>query len=580
MRSHTVAMPEGSFIAITEGLRDVLLQLRHRKDMRTLWIDQLCVNQDNNDEKSHQVSLMAEIFRGALRVIIWLGKEADQSSETVDRIAELVDQIKDSGRSRPPILDAELAPRSPAWIAIAKLLHRPWFSRLWTLQEAALAAKCDVLCGAKEISLSLISGLGFDFGLEEKRYWTEIALSIHHAASFNATNERFITDHRMACIARLRGSKFLSASNLLDMLRYDQASVSKDRVYALYDFLPAALIKRVGHPNYCSEYSDTQLFQTVATVALTKMACLAFLCAAGRAKQRHGFGAPSWVADWACRKEYAALWTLDKDMELWGAGRLYRAGLVPSPCLAETRPGGALIVDGKIIDSIDEFSASFSFQTQPYVFEKMFHEMNGYQSFARKHLKELRVCLDLFKRLSSISDLAASEGACLDTLVAGIKYHTGFESAALKRCSTDEVTNTLKVLHRISRDGVSENIADLRRPQWLDSEGFLRPQTIRADLGPDERTSISVGAADKYLGGSSGALRHVSVAQRQANSCRGAGFLCHKERSPWLRTGSGARPAKADPRDGDLAERGSTCCNRWLLNAFRSAPDPIRSGGV
>ena len=66
--------PSGSeTLAITQNLAIALPYLRHEKHFRTLWIDALCINQQNLHERSSQVKMMGDIYRLADRVVVWLG---------------------------------------------------------------------------------------------------------------------------------------------------------------------------------------------------------------------------------------------------------------------------------------------------------------------------------------------------------------------------------------------------------------------------------------------------------------------------------------------------------------------------
>ncbi|PMD30940.1 HET-domain-containing protein, partial [Hyaloscypha variabilis F] len=66
----------GRTLAVSPNLHDALVGLRQtntcRSDGRIMWIDQLCINQQDNDEKSKQVQMMGAIYSKASRVIIWL----------------------------------------------------------------------------------------------------------------------------------------------------------------------------------------------------------------------------------------------------------------------------------------------------------------------------------------------------------------------------------------------------------------------------------------------------------------------------------------------------------------------------
>lgn len=62
-------------IAITANLASALVQLRNTDQSRTLWIDQICINQIDVHERNQQVALMHKIYSKAENVVIWLGEE-------------------------------------------------------------------------------------------------------------------------------------------------------------------------------------------------------------------------------------------------------------------------------------------------------------------------------------------------------------------------------------------------------------------------------------------------------------------------------------------------------------------------
>ncbi|EME81956.1 uncharacterized protein MYCFIDRAFT_18284, partial [Pseudocercospora fijiensis CIRAD86] len=59
---------------ITRSVHDALQRIRYRNRDRYLWVDAVCINQEDDAEKSQQVSKMLTIFKKALHVVIWLGE--------------------------------------------------------------------------------------------------------------------------------------------------------------------------------------------------------------------------------------------------------------------------------------------------------------------------------------------------------------------------------------------------------------------------------------------------------------------------------------------------------------------------
>lgn len=78
----------GTTLRIGQNLYQALLRLRHRLIEKVLWIDAICINQADNQEKEHQIPLMLQIYQAASRVIVWLGEEADHSTQALNAIVK------------------------------------------------------------------------------------------------------------------------------------------------------------------------------------------------------------------------------------------------------------------------------------------------------------------------------------------------------------------------------------------------------------------------------------------------------------------------------------------------------------
>lgn len=137
---------------VTANCYSALKRLRKADSPRTIWIDSLCINQDLVLERNHQLGLMSQIYGRASRVVVYLGESADESDKAMDWIRE-IDVPSDFGQfaSSDPYYGRVKIIR-PDTTMIEALLRRPWFSRVWVLQEVALANKAVVCCGNKEIS--------------------------------------------------------------------------------------------------------------------------------------------------------------------------------------------------------------------------------------------------------------------------------------------------------------------------------------------------------------------------------------------------------------------------------------------
>ena len=168
-------------VDIHSNLYAVLQQLRQRRYSRFVWIDAICINQEDDAEKSTQISMMRTVYREANCVLVWLG-EASGLEESALTIMPAITKILQETVDNRHKLDADKAdtftsvglpePSHGIWSALGSLMMRPWFRRLWTLQEVVLPKIVQVLCGRKTITWETLE----DFVVIIRRYelddWT------------------------------------------------------------------------------------------------------------------------------------------------------------------------------------------------------------------------------------------------------------------------------------------------------------------------------------------------------------------------------------------------------------------------
>lgn len=97
--SVTLRISETSIINITKNLSDALRRFRKPGVPRTLWVDALCINQSEIQEKNRQVQLMGQIYQYAQTVLAWLGDVSDAKIDTGS--IELVGSLAFVGRGMP-----------------------------------------------------------------------------------------------------------------------------------------------------------------------------------------------------------------------------------------------------------------------------------------------------------------------------------------------------------------------------------------------------------------------------------------------------------------------------------------------
>jgi hypothetical protein len=146
-------------VEITLNLDCALRHLRHEVKTRTLWIDALSTNQDDTQERSHQVQIMGKIYSAAQSVIIWLDPVKSTNLHLKALLGAM--QFHFSNESATPttlfdyacsvisLIEANTSanPKDCLLDALQWIVERPWFGRVWVVQELALARTARVHIG-------------------------------------------------------------------------------------------------------------------------------------------------------------------------------------------------------------------------------------------------------------------------------------------------------------------------------------------------------------------------------------------------------------------------------------------------
>ena len=148
---------------VPSNLVDALRVLRKEKDALLLWGDAACIDQSNVSERGHQVNLMGKVFAGAERVHIWLGQSNGDAEEAFGCIHDILEIDKSVPYGSRDTVEGTKALKAfydnipgTRWNAFARLTARPWFTRIWVIQEVGLAPEATVMCGELEINWNLL----------------------------------------------------------------------------------------------------------------------------------------------------------------------------------------------------------------------------------------------------------------------------------------------------------------------------------------------------------------------------------------------------------------------------------------
>lgn len=494
---------DGVNIEIGSNLHKALTQFRHPLLPCWFWIDQICIDQDNNVELLSQIALMSDIFQKAQTVLIWLGETANgsevameilpllvrhiqfaqdrrliaESSSLISRYAESVRVwfskymiflpywvVSQSARNpstleQPeeqlslPILDKQGALAT----ALGKLLERDYFDRVWTLQEAALGRKVEVWCGNKTFPFLVLERL--QRGCEEDRYgfWGNILGSMSYSI------RRANPDHPDAALnAHLRIIRTLqsdavatSSATALNSIRQLGCKDHRDRIYSILHFFEPGLRDTIIG---LGDVDIARLFQSVATEEL-RQGSLDYLGAAGTSQHRMTYkntlqdssrpylSLPTWVADWTYAVRSHGFWTHNRICTQSRGEALYNAGgrqVSNTDSLAAQ--GNVLKLDAIFVDQLQALIDPFHTPRRP---EGASDERNFvkdslpyYQAHVQKVMQTGQDCNDRY-------------GSEIDTILAGrrtmiadlMPFATGVNATGiLVRASEPAITTAFEAL--------------------------------------------------------------------------------------------------------------------------------------
>jgi hypothetical protein len=144
---------EGREFKITKNLSEALYNLREEKRAIRLWADAICIDQQDDDERNQQVSLMGQIYSIARHTVIYLGHSTpsiDAAFQYAVSSAKDISSEEDERHKSPEELQLQLVAR--------ELLDRAWFTRIWVFQELVLSRDPWVQCGKSRLNWTTFCG--------------------------------------------------------------------------------------------------------------------------------------------------------------------------------------------------------------------------------------------------------------------------------------------------------------------------------------------------------------------------------------------------------------------------------------
>jgi hypothetical protein len=291
---------------VTRNCHGALLRLRELGETR-VWIDAICIDQTNNEEKAAQIPLMNYIYPVAKEVIVWLGHiegERDSNAQEIESMAIslLEDLSVEEIRTFDTFLEIAQSGEHPElrWKALSIIFGHIWFTRLWTHQELILSTNAMFVMDYHTLQFNQL------------RLATEVIHRSSDQMSFRQLpsyiNEVFkdysgfrdglerARGRTLACVNRRNPLPWQKASVLghVNMGRLFKCYEPRDRVYGILGLLDSDIRERIP-----VDYSKPveQVYTEFTKLIIESSRSLEVLVRAGLC--RGPSPCPTWVQDWS-----------------------------------------------------------------------------------------------------------------------------------------------------------------------------------------------------------------------------------------------------------------------------------------
>ncbi|KAI1182260.1 putative heterokaryon incompatibility protein [Nemania serpens] len=291
---------------VSERVYDILHDRASCLATRYIWIDSICINQDDEKEKSSQVRLMRNIYTSSYQTIVWLGYAPD-ANDAVGFLAHLRRRMTfDDPVERASRPLTELNIENPGWSALTKLINHDYWSRSWVIQEVAVSKKIIISYGGELITWDHFSSLiQVMFSADPNTLW--------HISKiyWRNTSDAPPMDAGLQIVSLGHLREMVSAKqsiNLFDLLISSINSVAtdpRDNIYSVHGISTAA-----DTGDIVPDYSSTieRPFLATAEYILKQNHPSRMLHLAGIGFHRNTEIRTSWVPDWSAKRLARMYW--------------------------------------------------------------------------------------------------------------------------------------------------------------------------------------------------------------------------------------------------------------------------------
>jgi hypothetical protein len=354
--SHVIIL-DGAALPITWNLLQALNSLRQVQKTGLVWIDAICINQQDLDERSQQIQIMSKIYSGAQHVIVYLGGEADGSQNVPTLCTQIMTACLFRGRSgtdAAAMLEAPLEPigmeelraaglpdvGDPAWDQLQAFCRRPWFVRKWVIQETVLARSLTFICGAWSADRILLEAIPLAAACQ---------LPVHRGSACSLptkdeTGFRRILEMKDMGL-RSPGYEPRDLISLLDIFRTSCATDSRDHVYALLGLSKESKEPELV-PDYREKVADTYCRYSKYLIRQGRGLDLLY-CITG---DDSSIKVPTWVPDWS----FAGMPHFRFRTARGENGHFRAGGVASRDSVRLGRGEGEIIVSAIIIDTVEQ----------------------------------------------------------------------------------------------------------------------------------------------------------------------------------------------------------------------------------
>ncbi|KAI1426993.1 hypothetical protein F5Y12DRAFT_793314 [Xylaria sp. FL1777] len=340
-------------ISLNLPLQKALIEIRHEKIPLVLWVDAICINQDNHKEKAQQIRLLPEIFQRATCTLGFLGTDAkaELGMKTLLQIRAVrlygsqSKELPEAVRPIPSSWGEQKIPAAedPVWEDVIEFLRNQWFRRVWIVQEAVLAPTLVLVCGKWMAD------------------WYDVVRAIQAVETEVAGLDATVLKPFMA-IAKLRQLEAnshrygrLYLFDLLESFRHAKSTMRRDRFFALLGLAQDGDDDHFN-PDYDMAFEAIERMvggRTLNCLAAKKNG-LALLSRAGlscRPDISKHRSISSWMPDWTVTQPQCLSEARDRGVTFRASGTLTEKILV--------YPGAdEIAVQGCLVDDIVQVSKS------------------------------------------------------------------------------------------------------------------------------------------------------------------------------------------------------------------------------